>query len=267
MIYKSAFLSNYVAQAPLALAFERSLECTLYPGLTFDRPILDLGCGEGLFAHILFAEKIDTGIDPNATELKRASELGAYDELIQCAGDSIPKPDSFYGTVISNSVIEHIPDLDPILHEVRRVLKPGGYFYITAPSQHFERHTLINTLLEIAGMNKIACGFRAYFNKFWAHYNVHSLEDWGKLFEKAGFEIIDAFSYNSKKSCLLNDALVPISIPSLILKKLTNQWVLLPGIRRLIVSPVAAILRRCPTRDQKLSDGGLVFFAMRKPTA
>ena len=59
--------------------------------------VLDIGCGEGLFANIVFDEKIETGIDPNLTELERANELGGYSELLECNGNNIPKPETGHG--------------------------------------------------------------------------------------------------------------------------------------------------------------------------
>src|SRR5687768_14968956 len=122
MRFKTDFAQAYSTAAPLALAFERIVECGIMRGQAFERPILDIGCGEGLFATMLFAEKIDTGIDPDGRELDRARALGAYRELIQCRGHAIPKPDGTYRTILSNSVLEHIPDLDSVLMEAHRLL-------------------------------------------------------------------------------------------------------------------------------------------------
>src|SRR4051812_42839859 len=94
--FRSDFLADYTASAPLALAFERTLECRLLSEQKLNRPILDLGCGDGLFARILFADRIDTGIDPNQKELRKAERTAAYKELIHCFGSRIPKPDGSY---------------------------------------------------------------------------------------------------------------------------------------------------------------------------
>ena len=76
MIFNPNILEKYLGETPIPLALERALEGEIYQSLPFERPILDLGCGEGLFAKIVFAEKIDTGIDPNPKELKRAEDFG-----------------------------------------------------------------------------------------------------------------------------------------------------------------------------------------------
>ena len=104
MKFNKNLLLQYMSMAPLALAFERYLECRIFQKHPFDSPVLDLGCGEGLFSHILFAEKLDIGIDINLRELDRARQLGAYVELIHATGDSIPKPDASYNTIISNKI-------------------------------------------------------------------------------------------------------------------------------------------------------------------
>ncbi len=119
-------LRNYMANAPFPLAFERAVEAALYAGRRLEHPILDIGCGEGLFARMVFDQKIDTGLDPNARELHRARQYGAYGELILCRGDAIPRPAGSYQTILSNSVLEHIPDLEPVFREAHRLSRAAA---------------------------------------------------------------------------------------------------------------------------------------------
>jgi len=258
------FLPRYVREAPLPLAIERSIECELYTQLSFERPILDVGCGEGLFAKILFAEPIDTGIDPNARELERARELGAYNELIECYGNAIPKADATYRTVFSNSVLEHIPDLEPVLREVYRVLAPGGRFYFTVPSHRFDQYTVGNQVLSGVGLRGLAARFRAFYDRFWAHYHYYTLDGWQALARKCGFEVVESFTYDPKRVCLMNDALVPFSLPAMIAKKLTNRWVLVPWLHRLLVAPMTSVAQRAMSDAARTDDGGLVFMSLVK---
>lgn len=256
---------DYVALAPVALAFERLVEARLYREVPLERPILDLGCGEGLFAKMAFAEKIDTGIDPDARELARARELGAYEELIECYGDKIPKPDGYYKTVISNSVLEHIPDIEPVFREVRRILAPGGHFHFTVPSPNFERFNWTSTLLSGFGLTGLDARWRGFFNKFWAHHHAYNVAGWGRLARGAGFVVEHSHTYAPWRCCVLNSTLTPLAFPAKLLKKLTNRWTLLPPLRRVLLAPLWWISQGILRNAHHARDGGLVFMSLRKP--
>ena len=267
MKLNSEYVQRYIDLAPLPLAFERSLECQLYRNVPLDRPILDLGCGDGIFALILFAEQVDTGIDPDQGELARAESTGAYQELIRCSGGSIPKEDSQYGSVIANSVLEHIPQLDPVVREVHRVLRPGGHFYVTVPTHRFERFTLVNLLLERCGLSRTSERWRRFFNRFWHHYNVHTPDEWQALFIRAGFEVEFAKEYDPLRTCVLNDALVPFSFPGLVAKKVLHRWSFLPlSFRHALMWPWRVLAPRILRGADKADAGGLLFLSAIKPS-
>ena len=260
----SGIVLDYIAMAPLALAFERVMECRILAHQTFERPILDIGCGEGLFAKILFSERLDTGIDPNPRELERACELGAYEELIECSGDAIPKADGSYRTVLSNSVIEHIPDIQPVLLEAYRLLAPGGRMYLTVPSNRFDEYTWISEFLKALGLNNLRKRFGVFFNRFWVHYHYHTLEHWREIAITAGFEVVEAHTYGPRRACLLNDFLVPFSVPEYLTKKFLNRWTLFPRLRRVILAPFALLGSLILRGAEKCEAGGLVFLSLRK---
>jgi len=262
--FNTDLLGAYVAQAPLALAFERSLECRIYSRLAFERPVLDIGCGDGLHAKVLFAEKVDTGVDPNERELQRARELDAYAELIACRGDSIPKPDRTYHTVLANSVLEHIPDLPPVLKEAHRVLAVGGRFYFTVPSADFERFTVINLALETLGLNAQSMRFRKFFNAFWAHHHAYSTDHWSRLCRDVGFEVVEAYTFAPMRTCLLNTMLTPFALPAKLIKRAANRWTLWPALRRVLLSPVAYLAVPVLRGGERAAGGGLVFVSLRK---
>ena len=261
---RSEVVTDYVGHAPLALTFERVMECRILNAQQFVQPVLDIGCGEGLFAKILFADKIDTGIDPNPRELERARELGGYVELIQCEGDAIPKPDAHYQTIFSNSVLEHIPDLSPVLKEAYRLLAPGGRMYITVPSDRFDQYTWISQGLATFGLNSLLRQFSNFFNRFWAHHHFYTPERWAQLARDANFEVVEVYTYAPIQVCLLNSLLVPFSIPALLTKKLLNRWTFFPKLRRILLYPVIALGRIVLRGAEHCEDGGLVFLSLRK---
>jgi SAM-dependent methyltransferase len=258
------FLKTYVGLAPLALAIERSMECELLTQMPFKRPILDIGCGDGLFAKILFAERIDTGIDPNAIELASAKNLDAYVDLLECRGDAVPRPDASYRTVFSNSVLEHIPNLKPVLREVHRLLLPGGIFYVTVPSDRFEQYAWISRVLVRLNLSSLQTRFRIFYNRFWRHYHCYAPECWAQLLKECGFEVVTVRSYAPRAICTFNDLLAPFAAVSLVTKRATNRWTLFPKLRRVLFAPLIAIVGGL-LRDADPREGGLVFLAVRKP--
>ncbi|MFA4955715.1 MAG: class I SAM-dependent methyltransferase [Candidatus Methanoperedens sp.] len=264
MKFKENFLMNYISNSPISLALERAMECEILSHQEFARPILDIGCGDGLFAYNLFDEQIDTGIEPNTKELERAKELNCYHELINCNGDNIPKKDGIYNTVFSNSVLEHIEPLDPVLKEVHRLLSKNGYFYATLPTNKFDQYTIVNQILIKIGLKSTARKYRSFFNNFWKHYQYYSPEEWGQLFERIGFRVVECVEYGPKKTCLVNDFFMPFSFCSLVTKKLFNRWILFPSWRKVYLFPLYYISSKSLKKSIGVHNGGLVFFKLKK---
>jgi len=68
-------------------------------------------------------------------------DLGVYDP-VHIVGDlqKIPLIDSSVELVVSNSVLEHIYDYKIVFDEVFRILKKGGYFYLSVPNACLRHH-------------------------------------------------------------------------------------------------------------------------------
>ena len=97
--------------------------------------VLDLGCGAGtdslVAAQMVAPEGRVIGIDMTPEMLAKArrsaSEMGAENvEFVEGEAESLPFPDESFDVVISNGVIDLIPDKDAVFAEVFRVLRPGG---------------------------------------------------------------------------------------------------------------------------------------------
>jgi len=97
--------------------------------------VLDLGCGAGtdslVAAQMVGPEGSVTGIDMTPEMLAKArsaaGELGAANvEFVEAEAERLPFPDAGFDVVISNGVIDLIPDKDAVFAELFRVLRPGG---------------------------------------------------------------------------------------------------------------------------------------------
>ena len=265
MKYATDIEKRYFSNAPLGLAIERIVEAKLYPLYDLKKPVLDIGCGEGLFASIVFDEKIETGIDPNPRELERANQLDGYSDLLECYGNNIPRPDESFQTIISNSVLEHIENVDEIFAEAYRVMKPGGYFYFTVPSDKFEQYTFLTQLLQFLRLTKLEKYWRNLFNNFWVHYHCYTPVEWADMGEKHGFEVETSYAYCPKRVCMLNTFVTPFGLSSMVIKKIFNKWVFFPKLRFLLLTPFMGLINRLIIGAEKDDNGGLVFVALKKP--
>jgi SAM-dependent methyltransferase len=97
--------------------------------------VLDLGSGAGtdslVAALMVGPEGSVTGIDmtPEMVEKARAGASGLGLEnvtFVEGEAEKLPFPDSSFDVVISNGVIDLIPDKDAVFAELHRVLVPGG---------------------------------------------------------------------------------------------------------------------------------------------
>ena len=111
-------------------ALLRSIESRFMVEVPLLHPVLDVGCGDGHFASVTFSEPIDVGLDPWERDLVECATLRpqVYKELVLASATEMPFADESFQTVISNSVLEHIPDVEMTVREIARVtsVHPGS---------------------------------------------------------------------------------------------------------------------------------------------
>lgn len=96
--------------------------------------LLDVGCGGGILAEA-FAElgMPVTGIDPSVPSVETARGHAQQRQLVidyrVGSGERLPFADAHFDCVSCCDVLEHVQDVDAVLAEISRVLKPGGLFF------------------------------------------------------------------------------------------------------------------------------------------
>ncbi|MBN1178712.1 MAG: class I SAM-dependent methyltransferase [Anaerolineae bacterium] len=202
--YLTALLDAYWFAPPVALW--RAVELRAAAQETFARPLLDVGCGDALIGRVLFGSGgIDAGIDPWAAQLRAAARSGVYRWVQQADGLHLPYASATFATAFINSVLEHIPDVAPVVREVGRVLRPGGRFIFTVPSDAFRRLLDAYQVRLAAGDPEGAERYAAQVDRRLAHYHYHTPGEWGELLDAAGMEVESARYYVPEPTARLWD--------------------------------------------------------------
>lgn len=115
--------------------------------------VLDVGCGGGLLAEELARRGFEvTGIDPAPesieTARKHASASGLSIDYEVGTGEALPFPDGQFDHVTCCDVLEHVDDVDRVIAEVARVLRPGGLFLYDTINRTFVSKLVVIKLMQ-----------------------------------------------------------------------------------------------------------------------
>jgi len=159
------------------------------------RTVLEVGCGAGGMLGPLQRYGQVAGLDIDHEYVSYCKARG-FARVLCGSGYELPFADASFDLVCLFDTIEHIPDDELALREVRRVLKPGGSVFVSVPAyqwlwsqndktaHHFRRYTRsrLRGVLERAGFvpRKVS-----YFNTLLLPLIVPSVL-WQKLMDRLG---------------------------------------------------------------------------------
>jgi len=254
------FLQEYVMVAPLALSLVRGAESELFAQEPLIRPVLDAGCGDGLFAHVTYRQPLDAGIDLSTAEVRRANKRGAYHHVIHGSVTAIPVPDATFNTVISNCVFEHIAPLEEAFAEIFRVLAPGGRYLFTAHSHLYDDYLFYVRLFRKLGLRRAAELYAGFIRKLFKHFNCFSPAQWTQILGKTGFTRVTTRYYLPRRTESAFDAMLALSSLAYISKNTLGRWVIGPRL------PVWRVWRPVMKRLHVIDppDGGALFIIAHK---
>lgn len=201
------FLIKYM---PYSLAVRELMRLrALYQLGQLEKPILDIGCGDGLFwQHIIQAIRSNEvsdlrgllGIDISASELKMAS-VRLKAEGGEAIHRDISAPidlthQSTFRSVIANCSLEHVSHIEPALRNVHSMLESGGKFILFVPSPVWT-----DCLASKRMCNKFSSRLGGLvggcFDGFFQHRHLYPAEVWKFLLGGIGFEVENVIGLGS----------------------------------------------------------------------
>ena len=148
-------------------------------GLGESRRALDLGGGDGRLAAELQAEEL-TIADVSGVALDRARTRMPGARLERVEPDApLPLPDSELDLVLCVDVLEHVRDVQLLLSEARRVLRPGGRLALATPAHG-----------RLTGLDVLMRGFERRFDPFSPHLRFLTRRSLARLLDAMGFELV-----------------------------------------------------------------------------
>jgi len=96
--------------------------------------VLDLGCAFGFATKQLARKGYQTvGVDNFPRYIARAKRRHPEGEYLLCSAEQLPLEDASVDGVLFLDVLEHVVDQTAVIHEITRVLKPGGTLILSVP--------------------------------------------------------------------------------------------------------------------------------------
>lgn len=138
---------------------------------------LDLGCGDGRLSTALDAAEL-TLADVSEVALVRAATRLPGARTVALEPDApLPLADNAFDLVLCAETIEHVRDVQLLLSEVRRVLKPGGRLALTTPAHS-----------RLTGIDVALRGFERRFPPLSPHLRFLTRRSLARLLRELGFE-------------------------------------------------------------------------------
>ena len=95
------------------------------------RRVLDVGCGEGQLARRLAGLGADVvGLDPTPSQVIEARARAGGPAYAMSGAERLPVRSAAFDAVVMCLVLEHLDPFEPAIHEIARVLAPGGRFVL-----------------------------------------------------------------------------------------------------------------------------------------
>jgi SAM-dependent methyltransferase len=99
------------------------------------KSVLDFGAGRGHVPHMNFKGLVNfvAGVDPQRSVFENPYLDDA--RILELPSAVIPYEDATFDVVFADNVMEHVSDPVTTFREIRRVLKPGGFFLAKTPNK------------------------------------------------------------------------------------------------------------------------------------
>jgi len=154
----------------------------LHPG----QRLLDVGCGDGILGMLVrnrFEEIYGVDISDKAIEVAQRRGIKAY--KVNLNVEALPFEDNYFDSITCLATLQLIYDINTMLREFNRVLKPDGELVLTVPNMR--AYWRIFKLVVLGYFPRTSLDPEGYDGGTLHYFCYRNLKD---LLEKSGFKVI-----------------------------------------------------------------------------
>lgn len=183
--------------------------------------MLDVGCGDGFWWTVRRDEREIYGIDVSAGEILQARKR--ITATVSDVSQQRPFADIAFEEIIGNCSLEHVPDIDAALSNLRRAASDHARLIMFVPTPRWAYQGQLQSLL-LKHAPRLAMAVSGAFNGFFQHWHLYDAKVWQRLLEQNGWRVETIEGLGSARSEFLFRLFLPPSLLEFVFKKVAGFY-------------------------------------------
>ena len=212
----------YLRHAPLSLAVREINRLVAFQAVAGRHgPVLDVGCGDGFWWTVREDDRDIYGIDISAREIAQAQRR-IHATLTDVSRET-PFPGTRFAEIIGNCSLEHVPDIDAALSNLRHAAADGARLLMFVPTPRWALQGRMQQFL-LRRAPRVAMAVAGALNGFFQHWHLYDAKVWTRLLEQNGWHVKGTFGLGSARSEFLFRAFMPPAFVEFAVKTATGFY-------------------------------------------
>ena len=212
----------YLRHAPLSLTLREINRLVALEAVGGGRgPVLDVGCGDGFWWTLRDDKREIYGIDISSREIEQAKKrINA--ELADVSREP-PFSGRKFNEVIGNCSLEHVPDIDAALSNLRAAAADNARLLMFVPTPRWAYQGRLQSFL-LNNAPRLAMALSGALNGFFQHWHLYDHKVWTRLLEQHGWRVREIHGLGSARSEFLFRAFMPPAFVEFLAKTVTGFY-------------------------------------------
>jgi SAM-dependent methyltransferase len=213
----------YLRHAPLSLTLrEINRLIAIEAVASGEGTVLDVGCGDGFWWTLRRqGDREIYGIDISAGEVAQAK--ARINAALTDVSRERPFPGTEFDEIIGNCSLEHVPDIDAALLNLRRAAAPRARLLMFVPTPRWAYQGRVQSWL-LGRAPRLAMTISGALNGFFQHWHLYDEKVWTRLLAQNGWRVRATYGLGSARSEFLFRLFMPPAFVEFLAKKVTGFY-------------------------------------------